>query len=298
MELRATQAPRRPRNWRLNGARYEWLPIDAVPRSRRALPCPIGEIRRKADDRRLAWFGLRDRARGGAWKVLALPRAHAGTRAARRELHDLLRQLGPRGNLRMAAQSPRRRGGPRLGGSVAPAARTRATRCGREPRLPVLALPVDYAARTGLPRQREPTLLVDAGRDAFGRRAWLQAAAALDWQRMRVAAARDRVTLQLVSAFRHAAYQTRLVQRKRARGLTLDEILKVNAAPGYSEHHSGRAIDLTTPGCAPAEVDFETTPAFDWLRRHAARFGFRLSYPRGNPHGVTYEPWHWYHVGA
>jgi len=298
MELRATQAPRRPRNWRLNGARYEWLPIDAVPRSRRALPCPIGEIRRKADDRRLAWFGLRGGARGGAWKVTALPRTQGATRVALRELRALLRRLGPRGNLRMAALAPTTPTAPRPHVSGTPAARTRATRGGRVPRLAALSLPADYAARTGLPRQFEPALLVDAGRDAFGRRAWLQALAARDWQRMRVAAARDHVTLQLVSAFRHAAYQTRLVQRKRARGLTLDEILKVNAAPGYSEHHSGRAIDLTTPGCAPAEVDFETTPAFDWLQRHAARFGFRLSYPRGNPHGVTYEPWHWYHVGA
>jgi D-alanyl-D-alanine carboxypeptidase len=27
--------------------------------------------------------------------------------------------------------------------------------------------------------------------------------------------------------------------------------------------------------------------------QHADRFGFRLSYPYGNPHGMAYEPWHW-----
>jgi hypothetical protein len=298
MGFRACQAPRRPRQWRLNGARHEWVPIDALPRPRRALPHPLGEIRRKADDRRLAWFGLHAGARGGAWQVWALPGAKAATRVALRELHALLRRLGPRGNLRMAALSPRQLAVTHPYAAVVPRTRMRATRGGRVPRIAALPLPADYATRTGLPRQREPALLVDAGRDAFGRRAWLQAPAARAWQRMRAAAAIDNVTLQLVSAFRHAAYQTRLVQRKLARGMTLDEILAVNAAPGYSEHHSGRAIDLTTPGCAPAEVEFEATPAFEWLHRNAARFGFRLSYPRGNPHGVTYEPWHWYHVGA
>ena len=172
-----------------------------------------------------------------------LPRADAATRTAMRELRQLLRRLGPRGS-----------------GAVRPGnARTHAARGGRMPRLSALPLPPDYASRTGLPRQAEPALLVDAGRDAFGRRAWLQPAAARDWRRMRAAAAADGVTLQLVSAFRHAAYQTRLFERKLARGATIEQILGVNAAPGYSEHHSGRAIDLTTPGCAPAEEAFEDT---------------------------------------
>ncbi|MET0229666.1 MAG: D-alanyl-D-alanine carboxypeptidase family protein, partial [Rhodanobacteraceae bacterium] len=35
------------------------------------------------------------------------------------------------------------------------------------------------------------------------------------------------------------------------------------------------------------------SPAFRWLMRHAKRFGFRLSYPRSNRHGIAYEPWHW-----
>jgi D-alanyl-D-alanine carboxypeptidase len=77
----------------------------------------------------------------------------------------------------------------------------------------------------------------------------------------------------------------------------LQEILKVNAAPGFSEHHSGRAIDIGTPGQPPAEESFEHTAAYAWLDAHAEQFGFRLSYPRGNSHGISYEPWHWYWIG-
>src|SRR3546814_7815007 len=78
-----------------------------------------------------------------------------------------------------------------------------------------------------------------------------------------------------------------------ARGQDVDDIRTVNAAPGYSGHHSGLALDIGTPGEPPAEESFEGTPAFDWLGRHAGQHGFTMSYPRANPHGIVYEPWHW-----
>ena len=34
-----------------------------------------------------------------------------------------------------------------------------------------------------------------------------------------------------------------------------------------------------------------------WVKANAARFGFRMSYPRGNAQGFIYEPWHWYYTG-
>ena len=110
---------------------------------------------------------------------------------------------------------------------------------------------------------------------------------------MRDAAARDGVKLQSVSAFRSIEYPLGILQRKLERGLAMDEILRISAAPGYSEHHSGRALDLTTPGFAPIEEEFERSPAFVWLNKNAPEYNFALSYPRDNPHGIAYEPWHW-----
>ena len=115
---------------------------------------------------------------------------------------------------------------------------------------------------------------------------------------MRAAAARDGVVLEAISGYRSHDYQLGIFERKRARGQSVEEILHVNAAPGYSEHHSGRALDIGTPGEPPAEESFEHTTAFAWLTRHASDFGFVMSYPRGNPHGIVYEPWHWYHEGG
>ena len=116
---------------------------------------------------------------------------------------------------------------------------------------------------------------------------------------MRDTAAASGVDLQIVSAFRSAEYQLGIIQRKLDRGQSVEEILRVSAAPGYSEHHSGRALDLAAPGYAVLEEEFENSPAFAWLCDNARRFGFTLSYTRGNAHAIAYEPWHWcWHPGT
>lgn len=158
-------------------------------------------------------------------------------------------------------------------------------------------IPENYAVQHQLALISEPARLHFAGRDYVSRSLWLQHGAMQAWGKMRRAAQENGVMLEAVSGFRSIAYQANIVRRKLERGLAIETILKINTAPGYSEHHSGRAIDITVPGCPPAEEIFETTSGFAWLREHAWRFGFRMSYPRNNPHGVSYEPWHWYWVG-
>lgn len=157
-------------------------------------------------------------------------------------------------------------------------------------------IPSDYGTKRALERTREPRVLASVGRDRYGREQFLAPAAARAWLRMQRAARSDGVALELVSAFRSAAYQAALVARKVAAGRTLEQVLQVNAAPGFSEHHAGRAIDVSVPGMEPLEEDFETTEAFRWLAIHAGDHGFRLSFPRGNRHGIAYEPWHWYYT--
>ena len=156
-----------------------------------------------------------------------------------------------------------------------------------------LGVPRDYARQHQLHVVREPRDLVCIGTDIHGRHQWLAPRAARAWMRMCASAADDGITLQVVSAFRSAAYQLLIIERKLERGQPIDEILQVSAAPGYSEHHSGRVIDITTPDYAALEEEFEKSPAFTWLQSEASRFGFSLSYPRGNRHGIDYEPWHW-----
>ena len=139
----------------------------------------------------------------------------------------------------------------------------------------------------------EATDLVVAEIGDKGREHLLVPAAAAPWRALRDAARADGVPIYIVSAFRSVERQAEIVRAKLARGQSIDEILAVSAPPGYSEHHTGRAVDVTTEGVRPLEVGFENTAAFGWLSGNAARFGFHLSYPRQNRYGYMYEPWHW-----
>jgi zinc D-Ala-D-Ala carboxypeptidase len=144
-----------------------------------------------------------------------------------------------------------------------------------------------------LPLCVEATELVVAERSPDGRTHLLTPAAAAAWQHMRAAAAADAVEITIVSAFRSLERQAQIIRGKLAAGLPLDAIFRASAPPGYSEHHTGRAIDINTPGARPLEVEFENTGAFAWLTLNAASHGFSLSYPRDNAFGFIYEPWHW-----
>ncbi len=156
-----------------------------------------------------------------------------------------------------------------------------------------LGIPADYAASCSLPLCAEPAELVDTELDFYQRPQRLTPAAFSAWSAMREAANEQGVSLFLISAFRGYQYQHDLIAAKLSKGQSIGEILQVNAAPGHSEHHSGRAIDLGTLGCDALSEEFENTEAYQWLAENARAFGFHLSYPRGNPHGIDFEPWHW-----
>ena len=156
-----------------------------------------------------------------------------------------------------------------------------------------LGISASYGVDRHMASYAEAKDLVSVGVDIYGRDRQLAPHAAGRWSGLRAAAQQDGVALLLVSAFRSLDYQRQIFERKIRAGESLEGILKVNTPPGYSEHHTGRAVDLATPGCPPLTEEFETTAAFAWLVRHAHRFGFTMTYPRGNRFGIAYEPWHW-----
>ncbi len=160
-----------------------------------------------------------------------------------------------------------------------------------------LGIPESYATDRRLELQVETNRSVSAGRDIYDRELRLTPEGLEAWNNLRSNALKDGIVLQVISGFRRVSYQRGIIERKLATGLHIQEILKSSAAPGFSEHHTGRALDLTTPGATVLHSDFEHTAAFVWLARNAAFLGFRMSFPRGNPHGIIYEPWHWYFQG-
>lgn len=117
--------------------------------------------------------------------------------------------------------------------------------------------------------------------------------AAKAWRRMKEAARSDREEIFIVSAYRSISRQVEIIRGKLEKGLNLSEILKVCAPPGCSEHHTGCAMDVSTPDTENLSEEFENTSAFQWLKNNAVDYSFYLSYPRNNAYGYDYEPWHW-----
>jgi len=156
-----------------------------------------------------------------------------------------------------------------------------------------LGIPADYGADGGPPAFEEAEELVEVGPNLVGHMQRLTPEAAAQWRALIEAADAVGIQLLIVSGFRGIDYQAGLIRKKIEAGQSVDEILRVNAAPGHSEHHTGRAVDIATPGSRPLTEEFEATSAFRWLESRAIEFGFSMTYPRDNPWGIAFEPWHW-----
>jgi D-alanyl-D-alanine carboxypeptidase len=124
----------------------------------------------------------------------------------------------------------------------------------------------------------------------------LRKAAAEKFLAMQAAARAQGVILVPISGYRSVKDQEYLFFNiKEQRNQNTEKRAEVSAPPGYSEHHTGYAVDLGD-GKAPStnlSVSFENTGAFRWLKNNANRYSFTISFPPDNPQGVSYEPWHW-----
>ncbi|MGJ3246858.1 MAG: M15 family metallopeptidase [Elainellaceae cyanobacterium] len=128
----------------------------------------------------------------------------------------------------------------------------------------------------------------------------LRESAAEQFLAMANAARADDIYLVPLSGFRSLEYQKYLFFGIKAEeGQAAARRAETSAPPGYSEHHTGYAVDIGDADHPEADVqpDFENTPAFRWLEQHAAYYNFELSFPKDNADGVSYEPWHWRFVG-
>ena len=159
--------------------------------------------------------------------------------------------------------------------------------------LTALGISSELITARGLREYEEATTLEVAEVGADRRDHLLVPLAAEAWRCLKAAALVDGIDLFIVSGFRSIDRQAEILRRKLETGATVESILTVCAPPGFSEHHTGRAVDLSTSGSRALEVEFNQTGAYAWLTEHAAEFGYYLSYPIGNRWGYQHEPWHW-----
>lgn len=128
----------------------------------------------------------------------------------------------------------------------------------------------------------------------------LRAAAASQYEAMAQAASRAGISLVPLSGFRTQAEQEKIFFSLKAdRGQNAQTRAEVSAPPGYSEHHTGYAIDIGDGNQAGTNLnsDFVDTRAYQWMEANAVHYGYELSFPPDNFQGVAFEPWHWRFVG-
>jgi D-alanyl-D-alanine carboxypeptidase len=106
--------------------------------------------------------------------------------------------------------------------------------------------------------------------------------------------------MQIQSAWRPYSTQVR-VYAGWVKSLGQAQADRQSARPGYSEHQTGLAVDISPVPlkCALAAC-FGTTPQGRWLAANAYRFGFLLRYPADKTAvtGYEYEPWHFRYIGV
>jgi D-alanyl-D-alanine carboxypeptidase len=159
--------------------------------------------------------------------------------------------------------------------------------------LTALGISNELIEARGLRECEEATNLELAEVGSDGRSHLLIPLAAEAWRSLKAATLADGIDIFIVSAFRSIDRQFEIVRQKLEAGVHIEKIITICAPPGFSEHHTGRAVDLSTPGTRALEIEFDQSIAFAWLMKHAAEFGYYLSYPVGNSWGYQYEPWHW-----
>ena len=85
-------------------------------------------------------------------------------------------------------------------------------------------------------------------------------------------AIQDGVLLNIISAFRSVQHQIRVIERKLNKNIPIEDILKVNTPPGYSEHHTGQAIDISDGINNDLSIKFQKSEAFDWPQKMPISF--------------------------
>ena len=103
----------------------------------------------------------------------------------------------------------------------------------------------------------------------------------------------------IYSAFRSLAKQQQIFDDRVAMYGSREEANKWAALPGFSEHHTGLAVDFAIYVDQVINT-FKGEGAYAWITENAHKYGFFLRYKaeKTDITGTAYEPWHYRYVGV
>ena len=106
--------------------------------------------------------------------------------------------------------------------------------------------------------------------------------------------------IEIESGYRSVEHQQRVFDNSINKN-GLEHTKKYVATPGYSEHHTGLALDICLKQNDKFIIEHNLPDDFkDFLKENGYKFGFIIRYPKGKEEitGYNYEPWHIRYVGS
>jgi zinc D-Ala-D-Ala carboxypeptidase len=116
---------------------------------------------------------------------------------------------------------------------------------------------------------------------------------------MKAKAKESGIDLEIASGFRSvdAQFENFKFKAESDPSRSREDLVKYNSIAGFSEHHTGLALDIASKEYQSLNQGHAQSTAGKWLLQNAKSFGFELSFGPKNTLGVGYEPWHWRYVG-
>ena len=153
-----------------------------------------------------------------------------------------------------------------------------------------------------LPDDYEAKLPLITVKNAFGREFQIEPETYWHFEQLRTALKQKGIYVELDSVYRSVARQKEIVAEFTQK-YGADYVKQYVAVPGYSEHHTGLAVDicLVVDGKIIDDNDemIAQREIFAQIHPLLAEYGFILRYPQGKESvtGYSYEPWHFRYVG-
>jgi LAS superfamily LD-carboxypeptidase LdcB len=153
-----------------------------------------------------------------------------------------------------------------------------------------------------LPDDYEAKLPLITVKNSFGREFQIEPETYRHFEQLRAAVKQKGIQIELDSVYRSVARQKEIVAEFTQK-YGADYVKQYVAVPGYSEHHTGLAVDicLVVDGKIIDDNDemIAQKEIFAQIHPLLAEYGFILRYPQGreNITGYSYEPWHFRYVG-
>ena len=153
-----------------------------------------------------------------------------------------------------------------------------------------------------LPDDYEAKLPLITVKNSFGKEFQIEPETYRHFEQLRTAVKQKGIQIELDSVYRSVARQKEIVAEFTQK-YGADYVKQYVAVPGYSEHHTGLAVDicLVVDGKIIDDNDemIAQKEIFAQIHPLLADYGFILRYPQGkeNLTGYSYEPWHFRYVG-